>query len=147
MEHRTMTLQPVLLAGAWRPAQAPRGDFTAVNPATGDPLPDRYPISSYAEIELAVQAAQGAVMALRAVPPETIARFLESFAANIEAQADALVELAHRETGLPVEPRLRATELPRTTNQLRQVAAAAREESWREATIDTKTNIRAMYGS
>src|SRR5205085_987983 len=37
-------------------------------------------------------------------------------------------------------------ELPRTLNQLRQAAAAARDGSWALPTIDTKTNIRSMLG-
>src|SRR4029077_8997475 len=38
------------------------------------------------------------------------------------------------------------TELPRTTSQLRQAAAAAREGAWALPTIDAKNNIRSMYG-
>ena len=140
-----MSLQPVLIAGEWCQAQNPVGDFTAVNPATKSPLPERYPISGLEDVELALQAAQDAVVALRSVPPSTIARFLDLFAAAIETRADALVELAHLETGLPQEPRLRSVELPRTTNQLRQAATAVRERSWCLATIDTQTNIRSRY--
>jgi NADP-dependent aldehyde dehydrogenase len=36
-------------------------------------------------------------------------------------------------------------ELARTTDQLRQAAAAARERSWTHATIDVDVNIRSMY--
>ena len=36
--------------------------------------------------------------------------------------------------------------MPRTTNQLRQGAKAARDGSWVEATIDTASNIRSMFG-
>ena len=43
-------------------------------------------------------------------------------------------------------PRLSNVELPRTTGQLRQGAAAARERSWTLATIDTKANLRSYYG-
>ena len=43
-------------------------------------------------------------------------------------------------------PRLRNVELPRTTNQLRQGAAAVRDRSWTQATIDTKANMRSYYG-
>ncbi len=46
----------------------------------------------------------------------------------------------------PSSPRLKDVELPRTVNQLRQAAAAARDGSWVQATIDTKANIRSMYG-
>ncbi len=53
--------------------------------------------------------------------------------------------MAHAETGLPASPRLAEVELPRTVNQLRLAAAAAREGSWQHATIDTKANIRSRY--
>jgi len=85
-------------------------------------------------------------MALRAVGPEGVARFLELYADNIEVRADGLVEAANLETALPKEPRLKSLELPRTTNQMRLVAAAARDRSWSHATIDTATGIRSMHG-
>ena len=141
-----MSLQPVLIAGTWRPAQDPADSFTAVNPATKSTLADRYPVSGISDVELALTAAQEAVEGLRSVPSDTIAQFLELFADNIEARTDALVALANLETALPQEPRLRSVELPRTTNQLRQAAAAARDRSWCLATLDTQTNIHSKYG-
>src|SRR5205814_10608343 len=57
-----------------------------------------------------------------------------------------IVEMAHPETGLPVSPRLADNELPRTTNQLRQAAAAARDGAWALPAIDKQNNIRSMYG-
>src|SRR5207302_4903317 len=75
-----------------------------------------------------------------------IANFLDRYAANIDAQADAIIAAAHQETRLPVSPRLSA-ELPRTTNQLRQAAAAARDRSWRLATIDSANNLRSEYAA
>ncbi len=140
-----MPLQPVLINGAWRASDAV-GEFEAVNPSTKTPLPDTYPVSSAAEVEEALHAGYEAAVTLRTMSPEAIARFLEAYAAAIEARADALVELAYAETALPKSPRLRDVELPRTTDQLRQAAAAARERSWCLATIDTKRNIRSMYG-
>jgi NADP-dependent aldehyde dehydrogenase len=103
-------------------------------------------VSGLQDVTRAFATAEQAVAALRDVAPEAIARFLEECAVRIEARADALVELAARETGLPATPRLRSVELPRTTNQMRQGAAAARDRSWRRATIDTKANIRSMHG-
>ena len=44
-------------------------------------------------------------------------------------------------------PRLADVELPRTTNQLRQAAAAAREGSWAMPTIDTKTSVRSCLAA
>ena len=62
-------------------------------------------------------------------------------------RTDELCAIAHRETALPVKPRLRDVELPRTTNQLRQAAAAARDSSWAMPTIDTKLNIRSRLAA
>ncbi|MEP7285464.1 MAG: aldehyde dehydrogenase (NADP(+)) [Chloroflexota bacterium] len=140
-----LALQPVLIAGEWRSADSPVGSFTAMNPATQTALPDEYPVSSLADVELAIRAAQEAVVALRSLSPDHLANFLEAFAANIEARAEALVEMAHLETAYPKATRLSATELPRTTNQLRQAAAAARSRSWVHANIDTQANIRSMF--
>lgn len=142
-----MTLQPVLVAGAWRQSKNPAGSFSAVNPATTLSLPDQYPISGPEDIDLVLQAAQAAVAELRSAgSPATLAHFLDCFAEQIEARVDELVATAVLETALPAEPRLRSGELPRTTNQLRQAAEAARDGSWRRATIDAGSNIRSMYG-
>ncbi len=141
-----MTTQPVLIAGQWRESIIDNGTFTAVNPMTKTPLPELYPVSAWAEVEEALVAGAEAANALRETAPGDLARFLEGFADGIEARADAIAALAHRESGLAFEPRLRSVELPRTTDQLRQAAAAARERSWCHATIDTARNIRSMYG-
>jgi 2,5-dioxopentanoate dehydrogenase len=140
------SLEPILIAGEWRPAQNPAGSFSAVDPSTKTALPASYPVSSLDDVTRAFRAADEAVAALGGIGPESIARFLEDYAARIEARADAIVEMAARETALPQAPRLRNVELPRTTNQLRQGAAAARERSWSHATIDTKAGIRSVYG-
>lgn len=140
-----MAVQPVLIAGAWQTPATPLGTFTAENPATKSPLPDPYPVSDLETVERALQAGQAAATELRAFPPEALAGFLERFADTIETRAAELVELAHLETALPVAPRLRDVELPRTINQLRQAAAAARARSWCHATIDTASNIRSLF--
>ena len=141
-----MTLEPVLIDGEWREADRPAGQFRAVDPASKALSREAYPVSGSGEVERACLAAGEAVAALRAVAPERIARFLEDYAAKVDARSDALVDIAARETGLPASPRLRQVELPRATNQLRQGAAAARDRSWCHATIDTRVNIRSMYG-
>jgi NADP-dependent aldehyde dehydrogenase len=142
----TMPIHPVLVAGGWRPARAPLGSFRAVNPATGEEIEGSYPVSSPAEIEEAVREGSAAAAAMADLPPETIAAFLESYAAAVEARADELVRTAHLETGLAAEPRLRSVELPRTVFQMRRAAAAVRDRSWRRATIDTKADLRSLYG-
>jgi len=86
------------------------------------------------------------VLALRDTPPEALADFLDRYAANIEARKGEIVAAAFQEKGLPISPRLSA-ELPRTTNQLRQAAAAARDRSWRLATIDSANNLRSQYAA
>ena len=138
-----MPTQPILIAGQWRAAKA-GGSFHAENPATGEMLPDEFPISTWADCDDALSAAVAAADILRATPPEQIAKFLTRFAERIEARKSELVEIAHAETGLPKSPRLADVELPRTTGQLRQAAAAALEGSWAMPTIDTKLNFRSM---
>ncbi len=140
-----MDLHPVLINGSWRSADAPTGSFSATNPTTGEALEGRYPISSRADIEAALKAAAEAGPIMRALTPETIAAFLESYASKLEENREAIVQAAHAETGLPVEPRLSSVELPRTTNQLRLAARAARERSWTRPTIDTATGIRSLH--
>jgi alpha-ketoglutaric semialdehyde dehydrogenase len=137
-----MSEQPVLIAGEWRSANKSTV-FTAANPRTCDPLPDEYPVSTYADCDAALDAAVEAAEVMRGYTPERVAAFLERYAERIEARADEIVAMAHEETALGVSPRLANIELPRTTNQLRQAAAAASEGSWVEATIDTRTNIRS----
>ncbi len=141
-----MSTEPVLIAGAWRPSEQ-TGTFQAANPATGEPLPAVYPVSSWADCEAALDSAAAAFVAMRAMPGERIAAFLEAFAAKIEEHAEALVEIAHLETALPKSPRLADAELPRTTGQLRQAAAAARSGGWCQPVIDTANGIRACYGA
>ena len=45
------------------------------NPATGEKLPDLYPVSHFAELETAVFAAQSAAETLQNISPESIAQF------------------------------------------------------------------------
>jgi NADP-dependent aldehyde dehydrogenase len=134
---------PVLIAGQWRAAQS-SGTFRSENPATGETLPGEYPVSAWADCNAALDAATEAANTLRAVPREQIAEFLTRFAERIETRKTQLVEMAHAETGLPKSPRLADVELPRTTGQLRQAAAATLEGSWAMPTIDTKLNIRSL---
>lgn len=137
-----MSKQPVLIDGQWR-ASIGASSFRAVNPATREPLADEYFVSPWAEVEQAIVAADRVTRELRNAPGELFAKFLERFAERIEARAADLIAIANQETGLPVEPRLKSGELPRTTNQLRQAAAAARDGGWALPTIDTKNNIRS----
>ena len=65
---------------------------------------------------------------------------------GVEAREKELVTTANLETAYPVVPRLQDVELPRTVDQLRQAASAARDGSWAQPIIDTSAGIRSMYG-
>jgi len=136
----------ILANGNWREAARPAGSFSAINPATGRNLPDAYPVSSWTDIKIALEAAVAAVEGLARTGPGGVAAFLDGFAEKIESRRESLVETAHRETALPAEPRLGSVELPRLVDQLRQAAGACRDRSWCRATIDTKLDIRSKYG-
>ncbi len=137
-------IQPVFIGGQWRASDS-TGTFSPDNPQTRESTGETYPVSSAREVDETVEQAHRASLALRQLGPEPIARFLEAFADRIEASRAALVEMAHTETALPRKPRLDEVELPRTTGQLRQAAAATRDGSWALPTIDTKAKIRSCY--
>lgn len=139
-----MDPKKVLIGGDWVDSSSKR-TFHATNPRTREAIPELYPVSDWVEVERAVQVAARAFDALRRLPESQYADFLDRFAEKIEARKDEIVAMAHAETALPVEPRLASVELPRTTNQLRQAAFAARNATWHLPIIDTKTNIRSMF--
>ena len=137
-------MEQIFINGEWREARA-SGSFRAENPATKQPLAEEYPVSSWEDCESALDAAVEAFEALRKLPRERIAQFLDTYASRIEARKVELVSIAAQETALPASPRLGDVELPRTTAQLRQAAAAARTGRWALPTIDTAANIRSCY--
>ncbi len=139
-----MAVEKIWISGAWQDAVS-TASFQATNPATGVTLHDVYPVSEWADCDAALDAAVSCAHQLRSTSGDVIAAFLDGYASEIEAAADAIVSMAHEETGLAIKPRLRDVELPRTTTQLRQAAAAAREGSWQHVVIDTKNNIRSHY--
>lgn len=135
---------PVLIGSGWK-ASAGTRTFVAENPATGEALPGSYPVSPWSDVEEALRTAHAAWRGTRDWGGERFAKFLERYAELIEAGAGELVAMAHAETGLPVEPRLAKAELPRTVNQLRQAAGAARSGSWLHPIIDRTNNIRSCF--
>ncbi len=139
------TLAPVFIGGRWRSAGDCTGSFHAFDPASGQAIGPAFPRSGAADVEQALAAASAAAPVLAATDPERIAAFLDAYAAALEADADRLVQLAQAETGLPAVPRLRGNELPRTCDQLRQAAAAARGRSWTQPVIDTAAGLRAHH--
>ena len=138
-------VMPVLIGGEWRQADA-SGTFSAIDPSTGEALDESYPVSRRSDLDAAIEAGAAAADALLDVPATKRAEFLEGYADRIEARSVEIAAAAHIETALPASPRLADVELPRTTNQLRQAAAAARDGGWAQPTIDSKLNIRSIYG-
>ncbi len=136
-------MHPVLINGEWRPSRG-KSSFQAINPACKATLPGVFPVSSWEEIREALQAAHHAFETTRYWPGSRFADFLFACADYVEARGDEIIAAAHLETALPVSPRLRDAEFPRTINQLRQAAQAAKGGSWRQATIDTANNIRSF---
>jgi NADP-dependent aldehyde dehydrogenase len=89
-------------------------------------------------------SAELAFQALLQSTPEQRANALERLAHRLQNRSTELAALAHRETALPIEPRLVINEIPRTINQLKLAAAAARDRAWALPTIDAANNIRSM---
>ena len=137
-------MEKVYIKGIFRDSVA-ASSFRASNPSTGEALERDFPVSEWKEIDEALEVASSCFKELRSMSPEKIAAFLDTFADLIQSDKDTLVDLAHEETGLPKTPRLGDVELPRTVNQLKLAAAAARSGSWAMPTIDTKANIRSCY--
>jgi len=135
----------VLIDGQWREADA-ASVFQAENPSTATRIDRIFPVSRWSDCDAALAAATKAAHELEQISGERIAEFLEGYAASIDLNWKAPVYMAHEETGLPNRPRLAEVELPRTTDQLRQAAAAAREQSWRRVTIDHQRNLRSCLG-
>lgn len=140
-----MSIQPVLIAGQWRRASG-SATFSAENPRAEATLPEAHPISLWDDGDAALAAAAVAQQELATLPASVRADFLERYAERIEARAAELVETAALESALPASPRLANVELPRTTDQLRQAAAAARDGSWALPTIDSRLGIRSQLG-
>src|SRR5688572_30134756 len=139
-----MQTAPVLIGGRFR-SETSVATFSATNPATRESTSARYPISGRDTLQQALVEATLCARELLRTPPEPIARFLELCADGLEARADRVVAIAHSETGLPQEPRLKHVELPRTTGQLRQAARAVRTRSWCQPVLDLSLDIRSMF--
>ena len=71
-----MPIQPVLINGSWRAANS-SSTFRAENPATTEPLPEEYPVSTWQDCDAALAAATEAAAEMRSLSGEKIAAFLE----------------------------------------------------------------------
>ena len=136
---------PVLVAGEWRPSMG-TDVFETIDPRSGATL-GTYPVSPWSELEACLAAVTEAQKDTTDIDAAAIDLFLDSFADRIEARGDELVATAAEETGLPSQPRLADIELPRTTNQLRQAAAAARTRAWKRPVMSPAARIASIYES
>lgn len=134
----------IWIGGDWCASEA-TDFFQSENPSKGEVLATKFPVSPWNEIQQALNHAAAASEVLAKANENQIADFLDLYAAGIEANSEALAEIAHSETGLPILPRLLKVELPRTTNQLRQAATAARNSSWRRAVRDTAGSLNSTF--
>lgn len=125
--------------------------FTAVNPATGRPLPPNYSSASSSEVDCAAQLAATAFQTYRRTSGKEKAAFLREIAKGLEGIVDTLVIRVNQEAGL-VEARIRI-ETARTVFQLRLFADLVEEGSWVRARLDsaditrkpTKPDLRSMW--
>ncbi|NQW47050.1 MAG: aldehyde dehydrogenase (NADP(+)), partial [Planctomycetes bacterium] len=110
-------MQPVLIAGDWRPAAAV-DSFRAIDPTSGAASAELWPVSGWSDVEAALVAATAAAAELSRMPAAAIAGFLDRYADRLAAVGTELVAVAHAQTGLAMKPRLAEVELPRTLDQL-----------------------------
>jgi NADP-dependent aldehyde dehydrogenase len=108
--------------------------FFGYDPRAGRRLKTPFYQATEEEVNRAMELAAQAFPVFRESPAPTVAGFLETIAAEIEALGEQLIQQAAAETGLGIE-RLR-TERGRTVNQLRMFAGLIREGSFVDARID-----------
>ena len=127
-----MTIDGSILIGAR--AVRCSATFHAVNPATGEALPQAYCEATAEDVVQACGLAEAALPVFAALEPERRAAFLEAVADAIVAIGDDLIVTAMAETGL-LRARLE-NERGRTTGQLRMFAGELRKGEWLGVTID-----------
>ena len=88
-----MLTHQVLINGQWKDSDS-TGTFQADDPKAATAIEENYPVSSWAECESALNAAQVAFAEMRKLPVEKIATFLEQFADGIEAASAEICEMA-----------------------------------------------------
>ena len=109
--------------------------FHAVSPLDSQKLEPAFHEATGQDADRAARHADDAFGIYRRATGAARAAFLEKIADEILALGDALLDRAHRESGLPIE-RL-TMERGRTIGQLKLFAGVARDGSWCDARIDT----------
>lgn len=109
--------------------------FSALNPATEQPLAGVFPQHTHLDVDCAAKAAQEIAKSYRQTTPAQRSQLLQTIADCLEAQRDTIVERANLESALPLA-RLNG-ELSRTTAQLRLFADVVEGGLWQEAIFDS----------
>jgi alpha-ketoglutaric semialdehyde dehydrogenase len=108
--------------------------------ATGEKLPEKFHWATVQELHETVNLSGDAFQSYREVSQQSRALFLESISAELNVDADTIIEQVVLETGLTIG-RARA-EFARTCNQLLLFAKMLRDGSWVNAIIDTADILR-----
>lgn len=122
----------IFVAGKER--RGTNGSFTAVDPATGLPLPGEFGGATLNDLEAAATSAAAAFETYRATPVAARALFLECIADAVLSTGADLVERCVAETGY-LQARVEA-ERTRTVGQLRLFASVLRDGSYLGARIE-----------
>jgi NADP-dependent aldehyde dehydrogenase len=134
-----MTIQGKhFIGGNWLPSEGP--PFTAVNPASGQPLEPTFHEAGRHHVDQALGAAEAAFREVRTRDRRWPADLLDAIGREILSLGDEFLQRAHQETALPL-PRLTA-ERARTVGQLALFAQVVREGASIDATIDTADPAR-----
>jgi alpha-ketoglutaric semialdehyde dehydrogenase len=110
------------------------------NPRTGESLPGDFTTAGAEQVEAACALAAAAAAPFGALEPEARATFLDAIAAELHADAEALTERAHLETGLPMA-RVQG-ELSRTAGQMTLFARVLRKGDYLRVTVDSPDHER-----
>jgi NADP-dependent aldehyde dehydrogenase len=108
--------------------------FYAINPTTGETLPQAYCEATAEDVASACTLAESAFSVFAGLSPDSRAQLLEAIADAIVAIGDDLIVTAMSESGLP-RVRLEG-ERGRTTGQLKMFAGELRKGEWLDVTID-----------
>lgn len=135
-------MNSVLINGHWQPSDS-SGTIQAIDPTQRSAVGEEYPTSQWTDCDAVMDAAVVAASLMEDLSGDDLARFLQAYADNLENCAASICKMAQLETGLALNPRLLDVEMPRTINQLRQAAAAAKDHSWRNPIHDHENNIHS----
>ncbi|MDD3146733.1 MAG: aldehyde dehydrogenase family protein [Candidatus Riflebacteria bacterium] len=141
-----MMHHPILINGEWREASFPVSSFKAVNQLTGKQLPDSFPVSSFLDLDEMLQAEEASHNAILELTFECRAEFLRQLAEELEKNAEELTQTAMAETGFSLKPFLLDQDFSLMIKQLIEASEYCSNRTWREATIDSRNNLRSIRG-